>query len=73
MRSWASVSKIFLSLISRRPEHLRDASVGAETLATYRELVNIRVNKKDGSAEMGLRDEGLRESEYSVVKPNASC
>lgn len=72
-RSWDSVGEIFLlALNSRQPEHLHGASVGVETLATYREPVNIRVNDKNGSAEMVFRnDPGFRKSDYSVVKPNA--
>ena len=64
--SWNTNSEmLMLGICSKKPEHLMNTSVGINTLATFREPVQIRVNEDDGTElsfanDPGLKNRGLR-------------
>ena len=70
--SWDSIAELVtLALNSQRPDSLENTSVGVDTLETFRQLVNIRVNDEN-SAEIVFRGRGKRGSttKYNEVVRN---
>lgn len=68
--SWDSVAELVaLALNSRRPETLQNTSVGINTLATFRQPVNVRVNDKQ-SLEI-VFDAAKKSDGFEQVVPNA--
>ncbi|KAL9111632.1 MAG: hypothetical protein Q9227_003905 [Pyrenula ochraceoflavens] len=69
--SWSSIGDLtLLALNSKQPQHLSGTSVAAETVATYREPLNLRVNDQ-GSVEMAFaNDPGLKKRKLRAVEPN---
>lgn len=69
---WASIGEVvMLALNSKRPKHLLGVNVSVNTLATYREPVNILVENKRGSVELVFHnDPGFKKAGYSVVEPD---
>lgn len=70
--SWSSTGDlVMLALNSKKPEHLSGTSVGTETLSTFGEPVNLRVNEEDKSVELVFQnDPGLKKRVYTAVEPN---
>ena len=70
--SWDTVAELVtLALHSKRPESLRGTSVGIDTLQTFRQPLNIRVNRED-ELEIVFSDEKEQLlGRYTNVVPNA--
>ncbi len=69
--SWDSIGElVMLSLNSKKPSHLRGTSVGVDTLSTYGQLVNIRINKENSAEIVFENDPDIEKGGYTLVEVN---
>ena len=69
--SWNSIAELLmLALNSHRPQQLEATSVGANTLATFREPVSIRINAEDTAELVFKNDLDVDQAQYRKAAVN---